>query len=229
MSEPCRLGLVALGDSITNGGGTMALGVYPRSWAQWLAAALELPYTGLAQDGAAAAQVLAEQAPRLRDRYDVGCLYAGVNDVRSVDWDAASYERDLGATLATLAARCDRLLAVTVPLDLGRPRAGAKVSDLNAIVRRLAAAHGATVVALEHLRGARLVLPDAVHPTAVGQLEIADRAARALGAPRLPSSLVERDRGPRAEARWARAYARMWTRDVARRVREGGFRARRPG
>src|SRR5436309_2410558 len=103
--EPCRLGVVALGDSITNGGGNMALGVYPRSW--------------------------------------------------------------------------------------------------------------------------RALLPDAVHPHAVGQLAIADRAARALGAPVLPSAQAEPDEGPRALARWAWAWGRMWLRDVARRLREGGVVALR--
>src|SRR5881398_490214 len=108
--EPCRLGVVALGDSITNGGGNMALGVYPRSWAHWLALALDLPYTGLAGDGASAATVVAEQVPRLRDdeRYDVGALYVGVNDVRSVAWDARAFARDHAAALGALAQRSAR-------------------------------------------------------------------------------------------------------------------------
>jgi lysophospholipase L1-like esterase len=220
-----RLGLVALGDSITNGGGNMAFGVYPRSWAQWLADALELPYTGLARDGATADGVVREQLPRLRDAYDVGCLYVGVNDVRSVGWDAGAYERDFAAALGALAERCERVVALTAPLDLGRPRAGAKVADLNALVRRQAARVGAVVVDLEALRGARWVLPDAVHLSALGQVEVADRAARALGAVRMPSSLAEPDGGVAADARWARAYARMWVRDVWRRLREGGLRA----
>ena len=47
-----RLGLVALGDSITLGEGSMALGVTPLSWAQWLAKALDLPFTTYAVNGA---------------------------------------------------------------------------------------------------------------------------------------------------------------------------------
>src|SRR3954468_19367626 len=95
-----RRGLVALGDSITNGGGNMARGVYPRSWAHWLALALGLPYTRLAsaragasrrRAGAAASDVVAEQLPRLRDGYDVGALFIGVNDVRSVEWDPDTF------------------------------------------------------------------------------------------------------------------------------------------
>lgn len=217
-------GLVALGDSITNGGGNMAFGVYPRSWAHWLALALELPYTGLASDGAVAATVVAEQLPALRGRYDVGALYVGVNDVRSVDWDEPAYARDLAAAAGALAGCCERVVVLTVPLDVGRPRAGAKVRGCNATIRRVAAETGAVVAPLDDLRGHRLVLPDAVHPTALGQLELADRAARALAAPRLPSALVERDRGLWAELRWRRAYARMAVRDLVRRVSEGGLR-----
>ena len=58
-------GLVALGDSITNGHGEPALGVHPQSWAQ-LAEALDAPFLKLATDEATAADVLAEQVPRLR-------------------------------------------------------------------------------------------------------------------------------------------------------------------
>ena len=60
----CRRGLVALGDSITVGEGSMQLGVTPLSWAQWLARALDLPYTCYAVNGAVVADVLHEQLPR---------------------------------------------------------------------------------------------------------------------------------------------------------------------
>src|SRR4051794_41760383 len=94
------MALAALGDSISNGGGGMALGVYPRSWAHWLALAMDLPYHGLASDGANARTVLTEQVPRLRERYDVGGLFVGVNDVRGVDWDQTVFERDHHAAVA---------------------------------------------------------------------------------------------------------------------------------
>jgi lysophospholipase L1-like esterase len=215
-----RRGLVALGDSITNGGGNMALGVYPRSWAHWLALALDLPYSGLATDGAIASDVVARQLPRLAGAYDVGGLFVGVNDVRAIAWDEAAFAPDYASALAALAEHCERVVALTIPLDLGRPRAGAKVAGANALIRRAAAAAGALVVDLDDLRGWRHLLPDAVHPHAAGQVEIADRAARVLGAPRLPSQLADRETGLRAEARWARAWGRMWVRDVIRRKRE---------
>jgi lysophospholipase L1-like esterase len=215
---PCRKGLVALGDSITVGEGSMALGVTPLSWAQWLARALDLPYTCYAVDGAVAAEVLREQLPRARADYDVAVLYAGVNDVRSPGWDAGAYERDLDAIAAGLAARAERLLLLTLPHDLGRPTCAPKPQEANAAVRRVAQRHRAALADLADFGGWTLVLPDVVHPTALGQLEIADRAARALGAPLLPSTLVADRRG--RDARYAPAHARALARDLLRRARE---------
>jgi lysophospholipase L1-like esterase len=217
-SGPCRKGLVALGDSITLGEGSMALGVTPLSWAQWLARALDLPFTCYAINGAVAADVLREQLPRARAAYDLAVLYAGVNDVRSPEWDARAYERDLDAIAAGLAARAERLLLLTLPHDLGRPTCAPKPQEANAAVRRVAQRHGAALADLADFGGWTLVLPDVVHPTALGQLEIADRAARALGSPTLPSSLVETPRA--APLRYAPAHGRAVARQLARRVRE---------
>src|SRR5439155_18570841 len=97
LSEPadCRFGVLAFGDSITNGGGELQWGVALQSWALWTARGLGLPFTGYAVDGARARDVVACQLPALAERtdpaarYDVGCLYVGVNDVRALDFDAA--------------------------------------------------------------------------------------------------------------------------------------------
>jgi lysophospholipase L1-like esterase len=215
-----RRGLVALGDSITNGRGEPALGVPMQSWAQWLAEALELPFTKLARDGARAQEVLHELVPRLAGPYDVGCLYVGVNDVRSVDWDAASFERDIQAIVAAMAACAERLLLCTLPSDLGRPSAGAKPAAASAILRSVAARHGARVADLADLGGPRWLLPDAVHPTALGELEIADRAARALGAARRPSSSIEVYDSRRARARYMARWGVLLAGDLRRRVSE---------
>lgn len=216
--EPQRLGLVALGDSITVGEGSMALGVTPLSWAQWLARALDLPFTSYAVNGAYAADVLALQLPRVRARHDIAALYAGVNDVRDPAFDADAYERDLEAVAAGLAERADRLLMLTLPEDLGRPTCAPKPVIANAAVRRIATRHGADVADLADFGGWTRVLPDVVHPTALGQLEIADRAARALGAPLLPSALVADRRGH--HVRYVPAHARALARDLIRRTRE---------
>src|SRR4051812_31784421 len=216
-----RRGIVALGDSITRGrGGSPALGVHPQSWALWLAEALELPVTILGVDGAQAPDVLHEQVPRLAGPYDLATLFVGANDARSTGFDAGVFEAAVAAIMASLARQADRVLVLTVPLDLGRPRAGADVRVANAVLRRHAAAHGAFVCGLEDLGGPRLMLPDAVHPTSVGMVATAERAAEARGAagispaPR-PSSLPHAEERPAlpARPRYAAWYARQSARD----------------
>jgi lysophospholipase L1-like esterase len=223
-------GVVALGDSITNGRGEPALGVHAQSWAQWLAEALDVPFLKLAADAACAPDVLAEQVPRLHGRFALGCLYVGVNDTRRPDWDAAAYERDLRAIVAAVRDHAELLVLCTIPLDLGRPRAAPKPARANAVIRRVAGEARAVVVALDDLRGPPLLLPDAVHPTAVGQLEIAARAVGALRAAgvdvaRDPHELVEIHRSWRARSRHALRYAVQLVADLWRRAIE---RVRRP-
>ena len=185
----CRLGVLAFGDSITNGGGELQWGVALQSWALWVARGLALPYTGLATDGARVGDVLAEQLPAVPAdaRYDLGCLYIGVNDVRGLDWDRASFERGHRAAMAFLGERCDRVLTMTVPLDLGRPRAGAKVQEVNAAIEASARDAGALVVDLRDFGARNLVMTDHVHPTAFGQIAMAERALAALAADGLPA------------------------------------------
>ena len=190
----CRLGVLAFGDSITNGGGELQWGVALQSWAHWVARGLGLPFTGYAVDGARVGGVLREQIPafeartaRPGARYEVGCLYIGVNDVRAPDWDPVAFGRDFAAALGFLAARCDRTLALTAPLRLGRPPAGAKVGELNAAIVRAAAGARAFVVDLSDFGARNRVMADRVHPTAFGQIEIAERALDVLARDGLPS------------------------------------------
>jgi lysophospholipase L1-like esterase len=183
----CRLGVLAFGDSITNGGGELQWGVALQSWALWLARGLGLPYTTHATDGASVGDVVAVQLPAVGDgRYDVGCLYIGVNDVRALDWDRAAFERGHATALAFLAERCDRVLTATVPLDLGRPRAGARVAEANAAIEASARRVGALVLDLRGFGGRNLLMADHVHPTAFGQIAIAERALDLLAADGLP-------------------------------------------
>ncbi len=218
MSERC--GLVALGDSITYGEGGIVLGVDGRSWALWLAQTLDVPYTNYAVCGARVPDVLADQLPRVRRRYDIGVLYVGANDVRDPGFDPAGYDRDVRRAAEELTPHCTRLLLLTIPLDLGRPPAGARVGAANGSIRAAAAAVGATVVELDDLAGWRHVLPDAVHPTALGQLEIADRAARALGAAVLPSVRTPPRTARHAVAGSRLGWSRQWLREAWRRERE---------
>ena len=126
---------------------------------------------------------LREQIPLVRAGYDVACIYIGVNDARGPQLGSRPLRRRVRAALAHLSAHAERILTLTVPLDLGRPRAGAAAAQANGVIRELAREHGALLGDLSDLRGPRMLLPDAVHPTALGQLEIADRAARVLAGP----------------------------------------------
>ena len=194
--------MLAFGDSITNGGGELQWGVALQSWAQWVARGLGVPFTGHAVDGARVDGILREQIPaferrsaRPEARYDLGCLYIGVNDVRAPDWDTAAFERDFGSALAFMAARCDRTLTLTAPLRLGRPRAGTKVRELNSAIARAAAGTHTLLVDLSDFRARNWVMADRVHPTAFGQVAIAERALDALarhGTPPVvrPSTLI---------------------------------------
>jgi hypothetical protein len=204
LPEPLLAGpVLGLGDSISCGPEEGAFGVPPRSWAQWLAEALDLPFHKLAQPGAMTPWIADALLPRARDDYALACVGVGTNDVRALDWDARRFEEALGRILDGLAARATRICVATIPLDLGRPPAGGKVAELNAVVRSAAAARNAVVVDLDDLRGWRLLFPDAVHPTALGQLEIARRAAEALALDVSPIALTSVQRGPRATARYA--------------------------
>ncbi len=193
--------MLAFGDSITNGGGELQWGVALQSWALWVARGLGMPYSGYAVDGATAGDVVRAQIPafeRTADgeaRFDLGCLYIGVNDVRSMDWDPETFEFGYRAAMDSLQRRADRVLTATAPLDLGRPRAGAKVRDLNAIIERVAREHGALVTDLSDFGGRNLVMTDHVHPTAFGQIAIAERALTTLAAAGMatkvrPSTLI---------------------------------------
>jgi lysophospholipase L1-like esterase len=228
----CRLGVLALGDSITNGGGELQWGVALQSWALWTARGLGLPYTGMAADGARAADVVAEQLPAVRAqaggdgaRWDVGCLYVGANDVRSPDFDADAFARDHSAALAFLAERCDRVLTATLPLDLGRPRAGHLAAG-NAAVLRNASEHGALVLDLRDFGARNLMMADHVHPTAFGQVAMAERAlavleAGGMRAVRRPATLIlpgeqTRWRRLRGDATYAYRHAKVSARAAAR-------------
>jgi lysophospholipase L1-like esterase len=219
-SSECRHGVLAFGDSITNGGGELQWGVALQSWALWVARALGLPFTGYAVDGAGVSDVVRSQIPAYEARaaspgarYDVGCLYIGVNDVRRLNWDGEAFAADHLAALAFLTARCDRTLAITAPLRLGVPPAGAKVSDCNAVIERNARRQRALIVDLSDFGARNHVMADRVHPTAFGQVAIAERALAALDRDGLqarvqPASMIsfETTRVSRVRADWAYAY-----------------------
>jgi lysophospholipase L1-like esterase len=179
--------VLAFGDSITNGGGELQWGVALQSWALWLARGLGLPFTSYAVDGAVVADVAGRQIPAFERlaanpaaRYDVGCIYIGVNDVRLPGWDRDAFAHDHRRVLEFLGARCDRILAVTAPLALGLPAVGPRVRELNAAIEAGARAWSALVVDLSDFGARNFVMADRVHPTAFGQIAIAEQALAVL-------------------------------------------------
>jgi lysophospholipase L1-like esterase len=214
------LGVLAFGDSITNGGGELQWGVALQSWALWTARGLGLPYSGFAIDGARVEDVLEIEIPRFLSatprvdtaQYELGCLYVGVNDVRGLDWDPESFERAFREALAFIAARCDQTLTATIPSDLGRPRAGAKVEQANILIEGAAREAGALVMDLRSFRGRRLLMADQVHPTAFGQIAIACKALEVLAADGAdvrvdPWSLVRWEETPKGRLQGDATYA----------------------
>ena len=182
-----HFGILAFGDSITNGGGELQFGVALQPWVQWVARALGLPLTNYAVDGARASDVVEQQIPAHAalnatpdPRYELGCLYIGVNDVRAFDWDAEVFAADLDTALGYLATCCDEVIVLTIPLDLGRPRAGAKVEAANEIIERTARRFDALILDLRAFGARNLLMADQVHPTAFGQISIAERALEVL-------------------------------------------------
>jgi lysophospholipase L1-like esterase len=214
-----RLGVLAFGDSITNGGGELQWGVALQSWAMWTARALGVPYNPYAADAATAEDVVERQIPlferAVADRYShysVGCLYIGTNDVRLPGFDLARFEQLHGDALAFLSQRCDRLLTVTIPLDMGRPRNPALIEQANAAIERSAAGHGALVLDLRRFGGRHVMMADHVHPTALGQVAIAERALEVLDADGLPlrvrpSDLIAYETRPWGKFRGDLTYA----------------------
>jgi len=207
-----RLGVLAFGDSITNGGGELQWGVALQSWALWTARGLGVPYTGHAVDGARARDVVERQIPAQQATsahpdagYDVGALYIGVNDVRAPAFDPAAFARDQRAALAFLTARCARTLVLTIPRALGRPRAGAlAVEAANAVLARHAAELGALLVDLRGFGARNQVMADRVHPTAFGQVALAERALRVLAADGLPTRVPPASLIAWETTRWGR-------------------------
>jgi lysophospholipase L1-like esterase len=213
-----RLGVLAFGDSITNGGGELQWGVALQSWALWVARGLGLPFTGYAVDGARVADVVHAQIPAFRARtaipdarYHLGCLYIGANDVRAPDHDPEAFAALHAEALAFLRERCDRVLAVTLPEDLGRPRADVRAANAAVL------ASGALVLDLRGFGARNLVMTDHVHPTAFGQVWIAERALDVLAADGMdvrvrPAALIapgERTRLRALQGDWTYVYRHL--------------------
>ena len=128
------------------------------------------------------------------------------------------------------------MLTVTLPHDLGRPRAGERVSEANAAIEASARATGALVLDLRGFGARNLVMVDHVHPTAFGQIAIAERALDVLAAdglpPRVrPSTLITYETTPfgrlRGDATYAYRHAKVSARAALSGARAAWGRRRR--
>ena len=117
---------------------------------------------------------------------------------------------------------------MTAPIDLGRPRAAGKVRELDALIERVAGEAGAIVLDLREWGARNLVMTDHVHPTAFGQIDIAERALAVVARAGMrvavpPSSLIFYEttwrRRLRADATYAYRHAKVS-------ARSGWIRAR---
>ena len=80
---------------------------------------------------------------------------------------------------------------------------------MNAIIGRLAAAAGALLVDLSDFGARNMVMADHVHPTAFGQIAIAERALAVLSRDGLPARVP-----PRSLIAWSTDWRRRLQSDV---------------
>lgn len=177
-------GIVAVGDSIINA---------DKSWGHWLALATGMDLTRFSVGGSTSTQALGQLAS-VDQHYRLAVVTIGTNDVL-FDWEPARFEANVTSILDALTATADRVLVQTVPVSLSRfPGSGRsiqrRVEAANAILARVAGRIArVAVVDGSDLSGSSLMSVDRVHPSVLGQLVLADRAARALGLPVVPSAL----------------------------------------
>lgn len=168
-------GIIAIGDSLTNGRTPDVAGVPGKSWARWVAEAAGLPYEQHAKGGYTSTQIVETFLPEVTGQYKLGMFSMGTNDALT-GFDAELFRLNVKTTAARMLEHCERVAVLSVPYS--------PVAD--AIVREVAAEHGAVVVDAS-VSGPLRFRPDGIHPTAVGYLELGDRAAETLGLP-LPST-----------------------------------------
>ena len=211
-----RLGVLAFGDSITNGGGELQWGVALQSWALWVARGLGLPFTTYAVDGARRATCSREQVPAFAQRTratgraattSAACTWASTTS-GAPDWDAAAFAaRPRGGPRRSLAERCDRLLLRHAPARPRAPAGGRRGRGQRGDRGRGRASAGALVLDLRDFGARNLVMADHVHPTAFGQVWIAERALDVLAADGMDVRVRAVDADPAGEAHAASAPA----------------------
>lgn len=198
------MGIVAVGDSLV---------AVDQSWGYWLSRAMGLPLRMLAVGGSRSKDVLRQVASLGDERYDLVCLSVGTNDVL-FDWDVDRFADNVAAIVTAARQSADRV--VTPTISLGLVAFPGSASEFRRRVRQansVLSESGALVFSGSDLRGPRLLGADRIHPTAAGQLLLADRAAQLLDVHPAPSSLTDRTR---VRGRWT--YYRVTAWQVPRRI-----------
>jgi lysophospholipase L1-like esterase len=170
--------MIAIGDSLVNGRTRDVANVPGKSWARWLSETADMAYEQHAIGGYTSTQIVEELLPRVSGVYDYGVFNMGTNDVlKGIDLSVLRTNAERAA--ATFTSRCKRVLVLDIAIS----------QDASYIIHQVAAEYGLTVID-SRLSGPLLFQPDGIHPTAVGHLVIADRAAMELGF-EPPSSAVK--------------------------------------
>jgi len=178
----------AVGDSVTYGLGDRA-SKRSRGWARLLATAIggdhHVSFCNLAQPGATAAQVRAEQlADALDHQPHVAALIVGLNDTMRSTWDPAAVRLDLLYAASLLAGQGALLLTVRfhdhsrifgLPGLLARPMRQ-RIAELNAIYEEIHIRHGGVQVDLGAHPGIydrEFWSLDRLHPSELGHRALA--------------------------------------------------------
>jgi lysophospholipase L1-like esterase len=175
--------LLAVGDSLTGGHGLPVADLPCRSWASWLAWASVLPLEDHCVNGSTTAQLVRDQLPLLTGPYRTALTLLGANDLRQGRVPAHA---DLEAVLSRLREVADLVLVGTLPIALlpglhAGPDGTALLAACRDATHEAARRTGVHVVVLDDLlAGPFEVGPDRLHPSALGQLALARRAAVAL-------------------------------------------------
>jgi len=226
---------VALGDSTTEGMMDPNPDGSFRGWADRLAERLakdepELRYANLAVRGKLARQVREEQLEAaVALEPDLASILSGLNDMLRKNCDVDVVGGHLDAIIGALRGTGADVLAFTLPDPLPiNPLAktpAIRLRRLNAVVRELAASHGALLIDLEAHAVAsdrRLWDLDRLHANPEGHRRIALAAAHALGLDGADDSWTAAFTDPLAprsrvsHAVWAGKYLTPW---VIRRLR----------
>lgn len=210
------MSVLAVGDSITRGDNTMVGDLPCRSYARWIADALGVEATVLADAGLTSAQALDRFGDQIVGRHQIGIVFVGANDALAARWEPDVLRAAHGELLRRVGQHADRVVTSTVPAITGRFLGKCRtVARANEIIRKNAGDQGAVVVDLGDLAGTRYVWSDQIHPTSWGQVEIADRVAGTLGLSVRPSDLAA-DRMGDPGWRYTAAYLRFGSRSAIR-------------